>query len=358
MAGKLSRREWLAKQEAKVAEAQDLLEKGVAAIQIGDDWMQFLKFQASLHRYFPNNVMLIAAQHEIAFEAGETSHPDPGYVAGFNTWLALGRNVDKGQHGYKVLAPVRRKCDVAVDADGGERVLARNEPARDGETVASKPVIRGFKTETVFSQYQTSGEDLPDPPDPRLLECEAPRGLGEAVEGMLTARGWTVTSVPHGDLNGANGDTHFDTKTVRVGQDMDDAAMVKTLLHEAGHVLLHSPDNGYRPSRRRMEVEAESVAFVVAWAHGMPTDGYTFPYVASWAATSGADPAVEARATQTRVARAAKTILEVSPAEQVAGGKVPGVEQAVERHRAERARQRDAERIGRTEAEFAIGAGA
>ena len=38
------------------------------------------------------------------------------------------------------------------------------------------------------------------------------------------------------------------------------------------------------------EVEAESVAFVVAAAHGMPTDEYTFPYVAGWAASS-ANPA-------------------------------------------------------------------
>ena len=31
------------------------------------------------------------------------------------------------------------------------------------------------------------------------------------------------------------------------------------------------------------EVEAESVAYVVASVHGMPTDEYSFPYVAGWA---------------------------------------------------------------------------
>jgi hypothetical protein len=35
--------------------------------------------------------------------------------------------------------------------------------------------------------------------------------------------------------------------------------------------------------RGRIEVEAESVAYIVAAASGLPTDGYSLPYVARWA---------------------------------------------------------------------------
>jgi hypothetical protein len=73
-------------------------------------------------------------------------------------------------------------------------------------------------------------------------------------------------------------------------------------------------------------VEAESVAYVVASAHGMSTGDYSFPYVASWAGEGGARAV---QATQLRVARAARQIIEASPAPHAAGGKVPGAEAAI-----------------------------
>ena len=97
--------------------------------------------------------------------------------------------------------------------------------------------------------------------------------------------------------------------------------------------------------RDRKEVEAESVAFLVAAAHGMSTDEYSFPYVASWAGAGGKDVAKEVASTQKRVAAAAKTLLAASPAEYVSGGRVPGVEQAIEGQRARQAAQQQAEMV-------------
>ena len=58
--------------------------------------------------------------------------------------------------------------------------------------------------------------------------------------------------------------------------DMDDAAQVKTLAHELGHVMLHGPDNADAAMHRGIaEVEAESVALMVGAAHGLDTDDYT-----------------------------------------------------------------------------------
>ncbi len=97
-----------------VADAQDVLAAEVKALRSGEDWKRFLEFQSRLHAYSPNNVMLVYAQHAKAFKDGEVSEPSPGYVAGFNTWKALGRSVVKGQHGYLVLAPLRGVSVVAV----------------------------------------------------------------------------------------------------------------------------------------------------------------------------------------------------------------------------------------------------
>jgi len=74
--------------------------------------------------------------------------------------------------------------------------------------------------------------------------------------------------------------------------------------------------------RGRFEVEAESVAFLVASAHGLDTGDYTFPYVAGWAASLDATtPDTAVRATAGRVLSAARLVLAAAPtaAEQTAG---------------------------------------
>jgi hypothetical protein len=319
---------------AKVAAAQELLAEQVAALRSGEDWQRFLAFQAKLHQYSPNNVLLIHAQHTQAHAIGLVDAPEPSYVAGFKTWKALGRSVTKGQHGYAILAPVAGLRRLAVDPSGERRLLDAGEQARPGETEERHRLVRGFRVSHVFDVSQTTGEPLPGPTRPQLLRGEAPLGLGAAVLALLERQGFSVSTVADAQaIGGANGQTNWAERTVVVRADMDDAAMVKTLVHEAAHVLLHEGAPDQLLPRPIKEVEAESVAFVVASAHGMATDDYSFPYVAAWA---GDDPVAAIQATQRRVAGAARVILEASPAEHGSGGKVPGTDLAVDGARADR----------------------
>lgn len=307
--------------------AQTLLVEQVEAIQSGEDWKRYLHFQAQLHRYSSRNVTLIYAQHAQAYQEGRVSDPEPGYVAGYNTWKALGRCVDKGQHGYAVLAPLRYERRSALDTDGRARALRAGETAQPGETVERSQVLAGFRIEHVFALGQTSGAPVPQPRQPELLEGEAPSGLGAAVLRLMEERGYRVDTVPDAaSIGGANGRIDWAARTILVRCDMDDAAMVKTLIHEAGHALLHADGPGRALPRQVKEVEAESVAYVVAAAHGMATDGYTFPYVAGWA---GADGAKVVLASQDRVARASRALIALSPASHWPGGHVPGADVAL-----------------------------
>lgn len=337
-AQRMSRQEWAEKSSEKVASAQAILAESVSALVTGEDWMAYLSFQAKLHNYsIGNNVMLIARQHAQAFIEGRVVEPMPSFVAGFNTWKALGRTVDKGQHGYAVLAPVIGHHRRAAGEDGDLRPLGKDEVVQPGETEERRKALYVFKVEHVFDG-QTSGRPVPEVPHPKLLAGEAPDGLGAAVMALIESRGFTVDTAPNaGSINGTNGQTNWGTKSVVIRADMDDAAMVKTLIHEAGHCLLHFDAPGCYLPRPLKDVEAESVAFVVAAAHGLPTDGYSFHYVAGWA--GGDDPAKAIRATQSRVGQAARLIIEASPAPHEAGGKVPGAAAAVEATRQARLEQ-------------------
>jgi len=329
-----ARQEQAERSAARIAGAQQTLAAAVAALQSGEDWRRYLDFQAKLHAYSPRNVLLITAQHAQAFADGVVPSAEPTYVAGFNTWRALGRAVTKGQHGYAILAPCRYDRRVAVDPEGHARTLARTDTPGEGESVEAHKVLAGFRVEHVFDVSQTTGVELAEAPRPVLLRGEAPPGLGAAVLALIEDRGFQVDTVPDaGAIGGANGQTNWGSRTVVVRADMDDAAMVKTLVHEAAHVLLHEGPPGRYLPRATKEVEAESVAYVVAATHGMSADGYSFPYVAAWAGEDGVKAVV---ATQGRVATAARQIICASPAPHLSGGKAPGADAALAAARAAR----------------------
>ena len=62
--------------------------------------------------------------------------------------------------------------------------------------------------------------------------------------------------------------------------------MVKTLVHEIAHALLHD-EQAAIADRQGCELEAESVAYVVTSALGIDSSDYSFGYIASWAKDSG-----------------------------------------------------------------------
>ncbi len=242
--------------KARLEGAHAELTAAVEAIATSDDWRAFLEFARKLHSYSAQNRMWLFQQ------AMMRGWDDLGHVAGFRTWLPLGRYVRKGEHGLSVLAPVRAKV---IGEDGSESW-----------------VLRGFKVEHVFAARQTDGEgEIPEPIRPQLLTGQGPAGAWALLSDLVASHGFTVKRA---DLYPANGQTSFTTKVVTVADRLDEAAAVKTLVHELTHILLHQPKQiDYHAKRERCEVEAESVAFVVCAELGLATAVYSFPYVASWA---------------------------------------------------------------------------
>ncbi len=271
------------------------LAERIGSLDSFEAWGAWLRFANSFHRYSFNNTVLIWAQK-----------PEATMVAGYRAWQAKGRQVRRGETAIRVFGPVTTR-EPKVDVQGRPIRDADGKPLQEVRIVGVKPV-------SVFDVSQTDGDPLPEPPQAKLLTGQAPPGLWDALQTFVEAQGYTVS---RGDCGDANGITMFDTRHVRVREDIDDAAAVKTLAHEAGHVQLHTPDQRQPFACRGVaEVEAESVAFMVTAAHGLDASQYTFNYVAGWAhqAATPDGPSLEdiVKATGQRVIGATDRILQAT----------------------------------------------
>lgn len=321
--------------EAKLDALHTKLTESVGALVSGEDWRRALEFSARFRSRSFGNTMLIYIQHNEAFQLGRVPAPTPTYVAGFKQWQTLGRQVMKGQSGYGILAPVTARFASRTPSDNDSwRRLGRGERPQPGEATRTKMI--GLRPAYVWDVSQTDGEPLPEQPMPTLLSGRAPAGLWDGLAAQVEAHGFTLQQVSNaGSIGGANGLTDFTTRQVSVRIDMDDAARVKTLAHELGHVMLHSPDaRGATDDaavdaalhRGIAEVEAESVALMIGAAHGLDTTSYTVPYVSSWASSvPGTDPVEVVQATAERVRTTSLRMLDKLDTAQVGDGDPPGL---------------------------------
>jgi DNA primase catalytic core len=277
----------------KLEAAHATLARQVQALADGPQWQRWLDVAARFHGYSLNNTLLLLAQK-----------PDARQVAGYGLWQQLGRQVNRGERGLLILAPVVR----AVAADDSDAVALGERRTR------KLPRVVGFRPTYVWDISQTNGPPLPERPEPQLLAGQAPAGLWDLMAERCAAAGFAVLRRALDD--GSNGYTHFERREVVVRTGVDDAQAAKTLAHELGHVLLHGPADFAKgrtlQCRGEKEVEAESVAYLLAAAHGLDTSDYTFAYVAGWAHSTG-DVEAALRKTADLVLAAARVVLEQPP---------------------------------------------
>lgn len=237
----------------------------------GEDWATFLKLAARFHHYSAGNCMLINMQC-----------PEATKVASFTKWREMGRNVRRGEHGITILAPCRIRIEGEDDED-------------------DRFALRGFRAVTVFDISQTAGDDVEEIVIAKLLEGEAPDGMFEAISTMIEANGFEVS---FGDTGDANGSTDWAAKKVLISSKLEPGAAAKTLVHELTHVL-QTPDHRRGLGRETLEIEAESVAYMVCNGFGLESAPYSIGYVAGW---SGGDLA-KVRTTAEWVVKTAHAIL-------------------------------------------------
>ena len=220
------------------------LEQAIGEIHDSESFRRYLEVQSRFHRYSWRNVALILSQR-----------PDATQIAGYQTWLKLHRYVRRGEHGIKIIVPMRRE-----------------EPNTEGEE--EQRVF--FGTGTVFDYSQTDGEPLPvvEVPD---LAGEEGRALYGSLGELVLQEGLTLQETEEGLPGRAAGLYNPQSHQILI-RPAPQAQMTVSLAHELGHHF-----SGIHGTRPEEECIAESVAFVVCSHFGLETGEASFPYVATWA---------------------------------------------------------------------------
>jgi antirestriction protein ArdC len=259
---------------------EDIHDQLVAAIEglvSSEQWRAMLEVSARFHNYSINNQLLIFLQC-----------PDATRVCGYRAWQRLGRQVRKGERGIRILAPCRKRVNPV-------------ESEREQDEAERVEILTGFRVVHVFDVSQTDGAELAEIA-PRRLTGEVPQQLIDALERRVADEGFVLRREAIA-RSSRNGYADFERHLVVIREDLSGAQAAKTLIHELAHLLLHRDSD--LCDRAVVEVEAESVAFVVCSALGLDTSDYSFPYVARW---GGGDAELVA-ATAQRVITAAGDLI-------------------------------------------------
>jgi len=215
------------------------------------DFRNALDFIAlNFHRFSFHNTMLIHMQKPLAT-----------LCKGFKQWKKLNRFVRKGEKGLAILFPT-------------VRTFTEKDPKTGTEI---EKAVTLFYVGHVFDISQTEGEEIPEL---EALKIGVPentdaepffKALPEAIKGLNL----TLETENTGQAGGWT-----DGKKVVVNSDSNHATAVNTVFHELGHALLHYEEDRATLTREQKELEAESVAYVVAQHFGLHTDSVS--YLGSW----------------------------------------------------------------------------
>jgi hypothetical protein len=185
--------------------------------------------------------------------------PTATRVAGFWTWKNLGRSVNAGAKGIRILAPivgVRRKKD---------------EEAEKDITKQNTRTLLGFRNTYVFDISQTNGVDLPE-----LREVSGDPGESiDRLAAFLRAQGIQIVYNPK--IAPALGMSYGGRIAILPGQSK--AEEFSTLVHEAAHEMMHKAERRTATTKTVRETEAEAVAFVVGKAIGLVTGTASADYI-------------------------------------------------------------------------------
>lgn len=291
------------------------IEDGIKELFRSETYAQYLQTMSRFHHYSVNNQVLIHMQK-----------PDATLVAGFNKWKnQFGRNVIKGEHGIKIIAPTPFKKKIEQEKLDPDTQLPMLDA--DGKIITEEKTIQipMYKPVTVFDVSQTEGKPLPQ------LAHDLPGNVANYDVFMEALRRSSPVPISIEVMRGGM-DGYFDLEhqDIAIRKGMSEVQTVSAVTHEMAHALLHNRTKDTEEktpelSRSTEEVQAESISYAVCAYYGIATGDNSFGYIASWSKD--------------------KTLPELRESLEVISRTADGFISDIDRHYAEILKEREAELI-------------
>lgn len=253
----LSLQELIAQKDLKGIEEH--IKSGIANYLDSETFKNYLDFALQFRQYSYRNKILIQSQN-----------PKVSLVAGYRAWQDKGRQVQRGEKALKIFVP---SLAAKKDKDGNY--------SRDKEGNVIKEV-KGFYLASVYDVRQTEGEPIPKP----IYELEENINNPQKFDWYIKAiTKLSPVPIQFAEIKGtAKGFFVPSEKQITIRPGMSESQTIKTMLHEITHSILHDNNVPVFGSSEyaRQEIEAESVAYMIANSLGIETQEYSFGYLASW----------------------------------------------------------------------------
>lgn len=259
-----------------VEQVNEQLNKGLEEIFNSNRFQELLEVMSKTNNYSLNNSIMIAMQK-----------PEATMVQGFNAWKDLGRFVQKGEKGIKILAPNMKKLDMEVIDPNTQKPKLDN-----GGKVVTEPknVITGFRIVHVYDVSQTDGKELPSVRDFINREMASDEGIKRLYNDFFDHVKESYTIREDATDKGVGG--YYAPKTNEIvisnTENDNDSMKFRVLIHEYAHAKVHNLESEMKDlPRGHKEAQAESVAFMVSKYYGLDTDDISLGYIATWSQDIG-----------------------------------------------------------------------
>lgn len=245
------------------------LKEGMKNYLDSEQFKSFLDTMSKFHNYSLNNIHLLKMQN-----------PNVSRVASFNKWKTdFERTVKKGSKALKIWVPYQVKTKISANQNELSFSPSENEMEEKEVTVTR------FKLGNVFDISQTEGKELPKAINELTGSVKDYEDLYRAAKAVSMDN---QVSISFEDIKreSANGYYSPDENRIVISKGLKGQEhILKTIFHEMAHSDLHRGTNAqYGDDQyRKQELQAESVAYVVANHFGFDTSSYSFGYLAIWA---------------------------------------------------------------------------
>ena len=244
------------------------LKEGMKNYLDSEQFRSFLNTMSKFHNYSLNNIHLLKMQN-----------PNVSRVASFNKWKAdFDRTVKKGSKALKIWVPYQVKTKISANQNELSFSPSENEMEEKEVTVTR------FKLGNVFDVSQTEGKELPKAINELTGDVKDYEDLYRAAK-AVSMDNQVPISFEEIKRESTNGYYSPDENRIVISKGLKGQEQIlKTIFHEMAHADLHRGTNAqYGDDQyRKQELQAESVAYVVANHFGFDTSSYSFGYLAIW----------------------------------------------------------------------------